>query len=272
MKKILHHHIHKTGGTSLNTMLQQSYGDTAVTPAIIKKYIGRTADPSLGGKTGLYRDFMCIHGHSNHMKTIPGDWLKVVILRDPVDRVSSLYYDWCSLIPEDLNRTDGEKIYKIKSWTTPLHELINMNIEVDDLPADMYDENEIEIVHKVSPYVRMKANMHNGMCKSLIRHMYSPSVVDELPDDVLYELAVSVLDTFDYIGFTEEMDNSVQQIYSLIGLPVPEILKLNHREDKFRRIKEQGREIFDISRDFVADHNRADYMLYNKYLKNYYNT
>ena len=272
MKKILHHHIHKTGGTTLNTMLRQSYGDKAVTPETITRYLGRVADVSIGGKTGLYRDYMCIHGHSNHIESVPGDWLKVVLLRDPVDRVSSLYYDWCSLTMNDLKNSDGSKIYKIASWDTPLHELMETNIKVRDLPEDMYDENEIEILHKTSPFVRMKSNMYNGMCKSLVRHIHGPKAVDKLHVNELYELAVSVLDGFDCIGFTEEMEESVRRIYSLVEMPVPEMLRLNQRDDKFRRIKDLGREVFDVDRSIVEKYNRADYMLYNKYLKIYYNT
>lgn len=271
MKKILHHHIHKTGGTTLNTMLQQSYGDRAVTPEIMTRYLGRVADVSLGGKSGLYRDYMCIHGHSNHIETVPEDWLKVVLLRNPVDRVMSLYYDWCSLTIDDLKNSDGSKIYKISSWDTPLHELMEVNIKVSDLPEDMYDENEIEILHRTSPFVRMKSNMYNGMCKSLVRHMRGPNAVDRLSQVELYELAKQVLDDFDCIGFTEEMDESVRRIYSLIEMPVPEILRLNQRDDKLRRIKELGRDIFDVDRSIVEKHNMADFMLYNEY-KNRSNT
>lgn len=272
MKKILHHHIHKTGGTTLNTMLQQSYGDKAVTPDVVVRYIGRNKDASLGGYQGMYSDYLCIHGHSNHIPTIPDDWLKVVLLRDPVDRVMSLYYDWCSLTMDDLNGTDGIKVYKMLSWSTPLHELIEMDVEVSDLPEDMYDENEVEVVRDISPFVRMKSNMHNGMCKSLVRHIRGPNVVDKLHVNELYELAVSVLDGFDCIGFTEEMEESIRRIYSLVEMPVPEMLRLNQRDDKLRRIKDLGREIFDVDRSIVEKYNRADYMLYNKYLKIYYNT
>lgn len=271
MKKILHHHIHKTGGTTLNTMLQQSYGDTAVTPDVNKKYIGRMSDPSLGGKTGLYRDYMCVHGHSNHIGTIPDDWLKVVILRDPVDRVASLYYDWCSLTLDDIINTGGEKIYKIKAWSTPLHELMQMRIEVEDIPEGLYNAAELKTVHRTSPVIRIRSFTYNGMCKSLIRHIKGPNAVDTLSVNELYEMAVSVLDTFDYVGFTEEMDNSVQRIYSLIGLPVPEMLNLNQRDDKIRRIKELGRDVFDVDRSVVEKHNMADLMLYNEY-KNRNNT
>lgn len=265
MKKILHHHIHKTGGTTLNTMLQQSYKEKAVTPDVVARYIGRNKDATLGGYQGMYNDYVCIHGHSNHIPTIPDDWLKVVLLRNPVDRVCSLYYDWCSLTMDDLKGTDGIKIYKILSWNTPLHQLMEMDIEVSDLPGDMYDENEIEIVLDASPFLRMKSNMYNGMCKCLVRHLCKPDAQDKLDQIELYELATQVLDDFDYVGFTEDMDRSMQQIYSLIGMPVPEILKLNQRDDKLRRIKELNRTVFDVDREVVEKYNMADFMLYNEF-------
>lgn len=270
MKKILHHHIHKTGGTSFNSMLDAAYGDDSPCTETIKSYIGGNKDASLNGYDGLYQNYKCIHGHQLFLNTVPDDWFKVVFLRDPIDRVMSLYYDWCSLTDQDINPKDLIQSYKIAARDTPLHNLINLELPTNTIyhghdPA--YGDTNIINTEGNSPwlnhYNRVCMLLHNGMCKSLIRHKFNLKQMYGLSVESILSEAIDVINEFEYVGRTETLDNDVKIIFKHLEIPVPTIPTLNGRGDKYHRIKKLGREIFPVDRSVISQFNQADIKLYD---------
>src|SRR5258708_9786374 len=108
--KVVFIHIPKTGGSTLNGLLQKQYGRNAIystdSKAVEKSLEAfKQLDPSQRDEI----QFLVGHTPFSASATLPGNYLYFTLLREPVERVISLYY-------HILRRTDH-----------PLHEIISSN-------------------------------------------------------------------------------------------------------------------------------------------------
>jgi len=255
MKKVLHHHIPKTGGTTLNFLLRESYGEGYGGAKDISPHIGglkkRGMEPDF---PFIFKKFEAIGAHRYLLHVVPKSWVKILILRNPLDRVLSLYYDWLSLTAKDIDST-------LRSGPSNLS-------QNKSLMKDKFSIREMALHEFIQSPLSLSAsgNYINGMCKSLIN--VSPKRYNEDPHE-LFVAAKKSLKMFDYIALQDNLDGHVKNIFSLLELPTPAVLRLNNREGKLEQIKRLGREAPPIDEDIVKSFQEADYLLYNYAQKNY---
>ena len=269
--KILHHHIPKTGGTTLNTLLFRAYGDAFAGAKDIFPYVGELKRRGLlPDFPSIFEKYSAVAEHKYLLHVTPSPWKKVLILRDPLERVLSLYYDWMSLTPEDIDST------RLSGPDNPVNNsaVIKDKVRVQQMPLQEFIQSPLS---KAAQY-----HYINGICRSLTDVPVNCSSVsadlrqwrqklDINNPQELFEAAKEALKAFDYIAFQDNLDNHIKNIFSLLGLPVPAVPRLNNKEGKLQQIKKLGREVPEINKEIVESHQEADVWLYN-YAKELYDS
>jgi hypothetical protein len=155
---------------------------------------------------------------------------------------------------------------------TPQH--INQAPETS-LNSDKIRLQSISLNEFIQSPLSIQAQYHyvNGLCRSLTDvPVNCPSVSDDLRSwrkdiDIhvpqkLFEAARDQLKLFDYIAFQDDLEGSIDGIFSLLNISCPEVPRLNNKEGKLAQIKRLGREVPPIDIDVIKSFQEADYLLY----------
>lgn len=184
-KKVLFLHIPKTAGTSFLRLLQNNFS-----AASIFRH-GDTSDLGQYGSSEIYERYDLIVGHVPYSLIYPfrNRHRIVTLLRNPLDRVLSLYSFYKSLDPN----TTNDPILKFKV------------IASQTLTAERF----FRLDH---PYI--SAELDNGMCRQLTR---IPGYGGDLDWDVLYTSAKETLENVVF-GIVEYYRESEEYLCGELGL------------------------------------------------------
>jgi hypothetical protein len=223
-------HIPKCAGTALKDIVSKILGHQNVyhiTPEIIKKNV---LDESIRHR------FVWGHFPYRFLQQMQTPITRVSFLRDPVDRVISLYYYWRS---SDLDQV-GPKLAKELSLLDFLgskNRAVRMQVE------------NIQAWHFIDHYA------------PVFRNKYMTREADPSYDDLL-DVAKAHLDEFEYVGLTEHFDQSVKDICEVYGWPVPKSVPRVNKTVGRPRVSM----ISDTERERILELNKVDVGLY-EYVK-----
>lgn len=189
-------HIPKTGGTSFHKLLSDMFAPSEIHPERLNKFL--EIDPEALKNFRLFS----AHMDARSLSVLPDPKYKVTLLREPKERILSLYYFWKSHSWEtiELNNLHGPRIAKsldLLSFLKKRDEAIPINIE-------------------------------NAQARAVWGHLFlfgenEPFVAD--PQKLVHILEAA--DSFDLIGTLENIEVAVNKLYSDFGIDnVPKIPRL----------------------------------------------
>ncbi len=192
-------HIGKTAGTSLRQALIRHFPKDSVCPLVFHGQIAALSDE----EKSRYQLFSA-HIGFDMARSLCGDEPHIfTMLRDPVDRVLSLYYYW--------REVDGERGGPVLAKELPLDEFLESrkaSVVVD--------------VHNTQTW--QLAFSHVGPSRRSIGKQFS--------EDAIYERALSNLQVLDVIGVQENMEHFRRSLNNTYGWQLPEFPRLNRTGGK----------------------------------------
>ena len=196
-RALLFLHIEKTAGTSVINYLQTLVPQDEVDPDLFHGAAGHILSPVPADK----RRYGLIWGHQDLpalLRCQPPQRLVLTFLRDPQQRILSLYNFWHALRPEELAR-DAPHIGLVAAHSRSLLEFLQSpEPEVMDFIDNVY------------------ARRLTGIYLS-----HAAAGVQEVPHEMLREQAMQALDLVDFIGIAEQMAVSLQMLAARLGAPPP---------------------------------------------------
>jgi hypothetical protein len=194
-EKLIFIHIPKTGGTTLHYILVQNYKADEICPERFNKlnYYDRQAIST----------FLFYSGHFDvgQLQNIDPPYKRITLLREPRSRILSLYYFWrahkWSII--ERNQLDGPRVAK------SLDLLRFLRCRTAAIPGNI---DNIQTRTLLGPIFVG----HDGG----YRHM--GAAIDK--SEALAR-ACEQIDAFDFVGLTEEFDESLRRLCALLGVERP---------------------------------------------------
>jgi Sulfotransferase family len=183
LKPALFMHIQKTAGTSIVDLAARNYGNKNVCSH--GDYIGRTP------KEFAKIPFLSGHFGYDFARTLMEDRFSFFFLRDPVERILSMYYFCRKRDPAQF------EIYKL-AHECDLEKFLQLAFEKPMVRATVWNHQAWQLAH--------------GFGKQDNR-----SVMDFKPDEIL-KLALNHLGKFDYVGFTESFEKDKDFILKKLGI------------------------------------------------------
>jgi len=198
-KTIVFLHIPKTAGTSVHEMLKRHFDKDRICPERFRGLIRYSEDQ--------LREFDLFSGHflMPHVDRIPGEKFVFTILRDPADRILSLYYFWRRHRPE---------IAAERAMAGPLAAKAML------LPEFLRAEQDFTRKAIFNEIARTLAG-HLGVTAEGRYHDLSRDDRPEISEFEVVRRALAALLRIDYVGFVETIDRDMHNIFALAGLPPP---------------------------------------------------
>jgi Sulfotransferase family len=234
-------HIPKAGGTSIQSFLRTLYKPAEICPPP-SDGIWRAVRAVNARRYGL------ITGHfdTDFVREIREPGIVLCMLRNPYDRIRSLYDFWRSYtwqhIGEKLPLTNGPRFAKRASC----HEFVSAG----------------------NAFIRRR--VWNAATRQLLGSRYEE--LAEKQDQAAFE-AFEVLKSFDWFGISEFSKESLQRLARSLKISPPqEIPRLNQTyEDacEFGRERVTKTSLLRAERELIAATNRADILLYNLALERF---
>lgn len=231
MKKIFFNHIPKTAGTTFYEYISRFYKESEIYPK-----------SSLGGYEAITNfnevisdDIKFIASHKNFREDLDDSWNIITFVRDPRERLLSLYNHW-------------------KSWTNEEIDSAPTDDDVKNLKKSFKDKSLVEILKLEDELI----NFHfiNGLSKNLIPINKHHLINNE---NKLLKEAKKQLDKMSFIGVVERFEESQFLFEYLFNLPHEKNLeKLNERTYDFTFTKDEEDE---IDRAIAVDIEIYDYAL-----------
>lgn len=216
MKKIFFNHIPKTAGTTFYEYISRFYKESEIYPK-----------SSLGGYESISKfdevileDIKFIANHKNFREYLDDSWSVITFVRNPKDRLISLYNHWKNWTDEEIqNAPTGEEVKNLKK---------------------LFKEKSLTQVLKLNdPLIRF--HFVNGLAKNLIP-LNKHHLINN--DKKLLKEAKKQLDNMFFIGVTERFKESQFLFEYLLRLPHEKDLEnLNTRKYDFSFTKEEEDEI-----------------------------
>jgi hypothetical protein len=236
-QKIFFHHIPKTAGTTLIALLNQRYDEGKILP---KAYFGVPArDVRATHLAEKYNDlstYPLIHGHFpvplfNDLAT---EYFRFTILRDPIQRLLSLYRDWLSKSKESLQDAHSDD-HKTVELARSLSMVDFLNQSQHPIPA-LFDNGQIRL-------------LAGAMDES------------ELSEDH-FDKAQDTLDRLSLVGLAELFDSFLTLLCSKLGWERPQAVQsLNISQNK-----NSFNDFTDSEKQVLEERTRLDRILYQNAL------
>lgn len=226
-------HVPKTAGGSLSAWLRSQYLPNEVLAYENATELFDITDRSLKEDFSLYMG----HAGAKFAKRLPEDTINIIVLRDPVDRIISLYnyFIYKEVIPRTTSIIDFS--------SSP-----NNSMQVSNLMTWMLGADFSQAIR----------NRENQRKKSI---------------EDIYKEAINNIELFNIIGFNEELDLFLKRIATTFNLNNIEIGEVNKVEKKITNISKEEREVLEnlVDYDFKLyshakkiNHDRWNYLLASK--------
>ena len=196
---VLHQHLMKCGGTSLNNFLDsQYYANRTHDPRAIRplteacsiNWDDEEQSESLLNRaiyTHLAKSYDCIHGHNPMVWMAGSSHTTLTVLRNPVARVISQIDDWRRLQDSDLRDPfPGNDEFKRFCRSADYGTILNAA-----------EKSQVS-----------KNSLINYQSKALARSLYPPGALGmaDLSDKEILRLAKKAIDTIQIVGVLEDLD------------------------------------------------------------------
>ena len=245
---VVHLHVQKSGGSSLNEMLVRAYTPTRSRTGDETELLRLAkVDPST---PALY------FGHLNAdvLERLPSGARGVVMLRDPVARLRSAYQYYCALDP---NGPEGHRLVKKAHACADLHEFLQ----------DPFVRASLETWNHQT-WVVAGARRWQRWLRALQAQSGNDRVV-YLETEVLPELRQS-LQGLHFVGFFEQFDADAGALLRQLGHshegPVPRLNTLNDARDRNSRAADQRTDLArgSLESALIEEYTMIDAVLYRE--------
>ncbi|MGM0543977.1 MAG: hypothetical protein ACQERP_08900 [Pseudomonadota bacterium] len=220
--KILHQHLIKCGGTSLNAFLDTKYYANKVHNAeaaqiwriasrnnYLQRY-GTTTELGIELANYRLRLYDCVYGHNPMVWAAPSTFSKVTVLREPIERVLSQIRDWKRLEEHDLgNPNESNNKFLRFCKQASISEILDNH---RNSPLGLYHLSNLEAKLLATSYIGLR----------------NPLPQDE---DSLLELALEALESYDVIGLTESMPFFYKHLCQHMGWCPPRDIEHRNKTD-----------------------------------------
>lgn len=219
MEKIFFNHIPKTAGTTFYEYISRYYKESEISP---RSSLGGYESIAKFEKEEVGENMSFIFSHKNIRDYLDDSWNIISFLREPKDRLFSLYNHWQSWTDEEID----------KSPTTQ---------EIKDLKKKIKNMRLVDVLDLDHSLIQF--HFVNGMSKSLIP-INKHKLINN-PKKLLKE-AKKQLDKMSFFGIVERFKESQLLFEYLYKLPHEKDLQpLNYREYKMDFTKEEEAKIYD---------------------------
>ena len=199
LKPVVFLHLQKTAGTSIVNVGRQFYGNSNVIShgdfCFDEDGLLITPDKFASPEflQGRFGHFAFISGHFGYLftKQFMADRFSFTFLRNPVERVLSAYYFYKTRNPNEFRHYE-------MAQRLPLDEFLTLGFTDLDVK-----------VHLLNYQVSQLAVGWGGFSDRILN------------DDELLALAITHLDDFSYVGFTETYERDQTNILKAIGITIP---------------------------------------------------
>lgn len=237
IEQVVHLHIPKTAGSSLNKMLSEAYGTT-------ESYIHYNSTLNLV-KDPRRRTHPLILGHVHYdcLKLLSPNRKVFTFLREPVARTLSAF-EFMKSHPETwLGKLAQGTITEFLTHPAVGRSIRDVQTRLLGLPIDfdkLYNEFTSGRIDQSEYYSRIQ------------------SLAQEQVDESSLEAAKERLKTLDFIGFTDTFDQDAPALFAILGKPCPPVIRANQTPSQFKKRDKYTEEELAL----VASLNRLDSQLY----------
>jgi hypothetical protein len=203
-------HLPKTGGSTLHELFSAHFAPEEICPQRHSNLRAYSVDE--------LRQWRFFSGHfdADEIRRIPRPLFVVTVLRDPIERLLSLYYFWKRHTDEFINKFSADFLRMTKDGTL-LDFLRNSH------PMILHAAHNA-MVRQLAGAVKTTASGY-GLMKS-------GETAESVTEAQLMSLALKNLLSFDVVGNTSELSLVYERVASVFGMKsYPSIPKINTRED-----------------------------------------
>ena len=229
-QKIVFMHIPKTGGTTIFNLLSKHFKPSEIC-GIRHNTLEKLTD------LGKYRLFLGHYSFEAINKYIPGDKILITFMRDPIERAISEYY--FLRLHEDTGWPDLLEMHGL-NWGGVAY-----------------------AVHKsIAEFLNTDKNMDNPVLHNLVGF--------DGTDAERVCRAISVLDSFDFIGIFEDFERSISNMFKYLGFEqpssIPHSMSFNELSKTMSKVEKKPLTVDEMRA--LNKHTELDRILYNhaKYL------
>lgn len=228
--RLVHIHIPKTAGSSLNVALRKSFP--------VERQCKATFRPEFEGIDISKYDFFAGHIGFDHAKSLQAR--TITVLRDPIDRFVSVYWYWRQLVEKENRKEPGPKAAAA-------------------LSLDEFTERFDEPALIEEFYDRMTWQLHSDF------HLPKRREKIAVPRAELLAGAKENLRTIDVVGRQEDMDDLAMQCRKVLGIEV-EIGRTNvaayrtQKQDLSRALRRRITDWVQLDLELYFSHSWHDWL------------
>ena len=204
--KVYHAHIPKTAGTSLNAWLDDSVSADRAKPdgfdGELVRWFKAYGVPGIRSEKTIFAScwdiYDVLHGHNNMSNARTDNSIVVTVMRDPLARSISLYYDLASLSEDKLKHMKGPVL----------------SYRQDCLKMSFND-----IRNKWSHSILFQRQYLDYMCRFFMRNDFSFETPFKMSSEERFRSAAAIIerDVTAY-GVTEQLGKTVHRFSQVLGL------------------------------------------------------
>jgi hypothetical protein len=250
LRPVAFQHLRKTAGTSLADTLRLFFRPERAIAA--DDHLPE--DVSIQNVLAGFRNHDFVTGHVEFLSCARADAFKVAVFRNPLARLLSERRQWMQARPENIAAAPANVANTIvalqqRSITEILESVFNYPV----LAPGFWNHQTTAL--GAWPLLRESARIERASAyKWHAMHEHFDSGSDlrtwllENKAEVMRR-ALASLKMMDYVGLTEDFDDSVREIFARIGLPEPGDVVVRNARNAFD--DEAAPEIGDIAREFI---------------------
>lgn len=227
-------HLPKTAGTTFNAFLEQQYRLADIMPYGCFGEREVYLQPDQLEVHRQKQPFLLYRGHFGYdvCKLFESEFTTITVLRDPLQRVVSLYNDWRTKSEESLAEApELEKSLAVLAQTLSLRDFLR------------------------AEHPHLPLWFHNGQARLLAQGFHC-----KLPESTLQDIAIAHLDNIDYVGVTGAFELLLWLLCHQFGWHYPSQLQpLNAARNRLR-----VEDLDDATRADIAAQNQVDWVLYRR--------
>jgi hypothetical protein len=240
-EQLIHLHIPKTAGSSLNRMLSGAYGTMNPTTG---RFIHYNSTLSLiRDRKRRQRPVILGHIHYEAVQVLAPSRKVITFLRDPVARTISAFEFMKSRPDVWLGKLAQGSIAEFLT-----HPQVSGHLR----------DGQVRLLGATMNLRKLYADLASGR---ITREQYESRIWDMATtpmDDAGLAVAKERLESLDFVGFTETFDEDVRALFSMLGKPCPELVRANQTPSQFRKRERYSEEELEL----VASFNQLDIQLY----------
>ncbi len=244
-KRLCFLHIPKTAGTSISSILTGWYPDQQIFQGLTTLDYDQLNDEEIT-EYRLYKGHMPFIYASARL---PADTLYVTLLREPIERVISLYYFWRGYSDDYLNDESMSKLDKLG-------------------PTAAKSMDIIEFFSRDDVHLLILRATRNGQLSYLSTLKNKNSFMQKETKAILMQNVNENLKYVSVLGVQTQLPFFVYELRKLLGISQPQVvphINASQRNKHFANLTDQDREKLV---EVISEHNQAELVIYKEIEQN----